>query len=292
MVKSMTGFGRAVESVEGLNITVEIKSVNHRYFEFSARMPRAYQFTEEKLKALCQQSITRGKVELSVFVEDNTEKGTSIEINRQYVGPYISALKQLAKEYRIKDDLKLSAIVGNPELLTVRKTVLEDGVVEKALLTVTEKALQSFIAMRETEGEKLKIDVLSRVEIILSKVEFIESRSPETVKTYRAKLEEKMRELLDSATVDEQRLITETAIFADKVAVDEETVRLRSHISQLKALLDSDTATGKKLDFLIQEMNRETNTIGSKSQNVEIAHTVVDIKAEIEKIREQIQNIE
>ena len=288
----MTGFGRAVENIEGLDITVEIKSVNHRYFEFSARMPRVYQFAEEKLKSLCQKSITRGKVELSVFVEDNTDKGTAVEINRKYAGPYISALRQLAKEYKIKDDLKLSAIVGNPELLTVKKTALEDDVVEKALLTVTEKALESFIKMRETEGEKLKADVLSRVQTILSCVEFIEIRSPETVKDYRVRIEEKMRELLESATVDEQRIITETAIFADKIAVDEETVRLRSHISQLNALLDSDTATGKKLDFLIQEMNREANTIGSKSQNVEIAHTVVDIKAEIEKIREQIQNIE
>ncbi|MBQ6847365.1 MAG: YicC family protein [Clostridia bacterium] len=292
MVRSMTGFGRAVESINGLNITVEIKSVNHRYFEFNSRLSRAYQFAEDALKSLCAEKITRGKIELSVFVEDNTEKGTTIEINRQYAGAYISALRSLAKEYKIKDDLKLSALVGNPELLTVRKTALEDEVVIEALKTVTLSALESYNTMRETEGEKLKADVLSRAETILSKVEFVESRSPETVKAYRERIEEKMRELLGSATVDQQRLITETAIFADKVAVDEETVRLRSHISQLKAMLESDTATGKKLDFLIQEMNREANTIGSKSQNVEIAHTVVDIKAEIEKIREQIQNIE
>lgn len=292
MVKSMTGFGRAVESIDGLNITIEIKSVNHRYFEFSARLSRAYQFAEDALKSLLAENITRGKVELSVFVEDNTEKGTAIEVNHQYAAPYIKALRTLAKEYKIKDDLKLSALIGNPELLTVRKTALEDEVVIEALKTVTKKAIVSYNEMRETEGEKLKADVLSRAETILSKVAFVESKSPETVKAYRERIEEKMRELLGSATVDEQRLITETAIFADKVAVDEETVRLRSHISQLKAMLESDTATGKKLDFLIQEMNREANTIGSKSQNVEIAHTVVDIKAEIEKIREQIQNIE
>lgn len=292
MLKSMTGFGRAVENIDGLDITVEVKSVNHRYFEFSARMPRAYQFAEEKLKNLCKQSIERGKVEIGVFVEDNTEKGTAVEINRQYASAYISALRQLGKEYKIKDDLKLSDMVGNQELLLVKRTAIDDEVVEKAILTVAEKALESFVAMRETEGIKLKEDVLSRVKTILSRVEFIEEKSPETVKVYRERLEHKMKELLDNASVDEQRLITETAIFADKVAVDEETVRLRSHISQLCDLLESDVATGKKLDFLIQEMNRETNTIGSKSQNVEIAHTVVDIKAEIEKIREQIQNIE
>lgn len=292
MVRSMTGFGRCVETIDGLNITVEIKSVNHRYFEFSSRLSRAYQFAEEPLKSLLAKSITRGKVELSVFVEDNTDKSTQIEINHQYVKPYVEALKKLAKEYKIKDDLKLSAIAGNQELLVVKKTALDDETVINALKTVTEKALVSYNEMRETEGEKLKADVLSRTETILSAVEFIESRSPETVKAYRERIEEKMRDLLNGASVDEQRLLTETAIFADKVAVDEETVRLRSHISQLKTMLDGNTATGKKLDFLIQEMNREANTIGSKSQNLEIAHTVVDIKAEIEKIREQIQNIE
>lgn len=292
MVRSMTGFGRCVETIDGLNITVEIKSVNHRYFEFSSRLSRAYQFAEDPLKSLLAKSITRGKVELSVFVEDNTDKSTQIEINHQYVKPYVEALRKLAKEYKIKDDLKLSAIAGNQELLVVKKTALDDETVINALKTVTEKALVSYNEMRETEGEKLKADVLSRVQTILSAVEFIESRSPETVKAYRERIEEKMRDLLNGASVDEQRLLTETAIFADKVAVDEETVRLRSHISQLKTMLDGNTATGKKLDFLIQEMNREANTIGSKSQNLEIAHTVVDIKAEIEKIREQIQNIE
>lgn len=292
MVKSMTGFGRAVENIDGLNITVEVKSVNHRYFEFSARLSRAYQFAEDALKALCQQHITRGKVELSVFVEDNTEKGTVVEINHQYALAYIGALKQLAKEYKIKDDLKISALTNNFELFNVRKNALEDEVVVSALKTVTEKALKSYDEMRAIEGEKLKADVLARAETIISKVEFIESRSPETVKAYRQRIEEKMRELLGNLAIDEQRLITETAIFADKIAVDEETVRLRSHISQLRTMLEGDTATGKKLDFLIQEINREANTTGSKAQDVEIAHTVVDIKAEIEKIREQIQNIE
>ena len=292
MLRSMTGFGRAAEDTDGLCVTVEIKSVNHRYFEFSSRMPRAYQFTEEKLKALCQGSITRGKVELSVFVEDNTDKGTSVEINRQYAGAYLEALRRLSKEYRIKDDLKLSDLVSNGDLLKITVNKADDEVIERAVLTVAEKALKSFVEMRETEGARLKDDILARTESILEKVEFIESESPETVRQYRERIEQKIKELLDGAAADEQRIITEAAIFADKIAVDEETVRLRSHISQLKDLLEAREATGKKLDFLVQEMNREANTIGSKSQNVKIAHTVVDIKADIEKIREQIQNIE
>ncbi len=292
MIRSMTGFGRAAQNIDGLDITVEIKSVNHRYFEFASRMPRVYQFIEEKLKSLCQKSITRGKVELSVMIEDRTEKSTVVELNRQYATAYISALRQLAKEYKIREDLKISSLANNIELFTVKRTTMEDEVVENAVMSVAEKALKSFIDMRIVEGAKLKEDVLSRLDTILEKVAFIEKESPETVKSYRERLEQKLKELLNTVTIDEQRVLTEAAIFADKVAVDEETVRLRSHISQFKDLLESDTATGKKLDFLVQEMNRETNTIGSKSQNIKIAHTVVDIKAEIEKIREQIQNIE
>ena len=292
MIRSMTGFGRATKNVDGLDITVEIKSVNHRYFEFASRMPRVYQFLEEKMKSLCQGSITRGKIEVSVFIEDQTEKSTTIDLNRQYASAYISALRQLSKEYKIKDDLKLSALTNNSELFTVKHTAVADEVIENAVLGVTKEALQSFVDMRIVEGAKLKEDVLSRLNTILEKVAFIEQESPETVKAYRERIEQKIKELLDTASVDEQRILTEVAIFADKVAVDEETVRLRSHISQFCNLLETDAATGKKLDFLVQEMNRETNTIGSKSQNIEIAHTVVDIKAEIEKIREQVQNIE
>lgn len=292
MLRSMTGFGRAVEQISGLDITVEIKSVNHRYFEFSSRIPRAYQFLEEKLKSLCQQSIARGKCEVSVLIEDNNESSSAVEINHAFAKGYISALKQLAKEYKIKDDVKVSTVANHPEMFKVKRVTLDDEIISNAVLTVAGKAIESFISMREVEGEKLAGDVLSRTETILSKVEIIEKHSPETVKAYRERLEARIKELLADAKVDEQRLITETAIFADKVAVDEETVRLRSHIDQLRNLLKSDGSVGKKLDFIVQEMNRETNTIGSKAQDVEIAHIVVDIKSEIEKIREQIQNIE
>lgn len=292
MIKSMTGFGRGIFQSESLNVTVEIKSVNHRYFEFSARMPRAYQFLEEKLKAHCQKSISRGKIELSVFVEELTENSTEVVLNHTYAKAYIDALKKLSKEYKIKNDVKVSTLASNPEIFKLRKNALPDEVVEEAVITALTEAVKAFIAMREVEGERLKADILSRADTILSKVALVEERSPETVKAYRERLEQKVKELLDNAQVDEQRLITETAIFADKVAVDEETVRLRSHIKQLETLLESAEPIGKKLDFIVQEMNRETNTIGSKAQDVEIAHIVVDVKSEIEKIREQIQNVE
>lgn len=292
MIKSMTGFGRGIYQGERLNITVEIRSVNHRYFEFSCRVPRSYQFIEEKLKAFCQKQISRGKIEMAVFVEELDDNSTVVEINRPYVKAYIDALKQLSKEFKIKNDVKTSDFIGNSEMFKSRRNLLPDEVVLEGVLAAAEEAVQGFVEMRKVEGESLKSDILSRAEGILERVGFIESRSPETLKNYRERLEGKMRELLDNAQIDEGRLITETAIFADKIAVDEETVRLRSHIAQLKVLLEAEEPVGKKLDFIVQEMNRETNTIGSKAQDVEIAHTVVDIKSEIEKIREQIQNVE
>ncbi len=292
MVRSMTGFGRAKSQIDGLDITVEIKSVNHRYFEFSARMPRAYSFLEEKLKSFLGQSVSRGKVEVSVLVEDNNENATVVEINREYANAYISALKQLSKEYNLKNDVKVSTVANNNEMFKVRRQVLDDEVITNAVLTVAKEALANFIDMRTVEGERLLKDVNSRTAYILEKVEFIEKRSPETVNSYKERIEQKIKELLGDTTIDEQRVLTEVAIFADKVAVAEETVRLRSHIKQFDSLLSSNEPVGRKLDFIVQEMNREANTIGSKAQDIEIAHTVVDIKSEIEKIREQIQNME
>lgn len=292
MVRSMTGFGRAKAQIDSLDITVEIKSVNHRYFEFSARLPRSYNFLEEKLKSFLAQNISRGKVEISVMVEDNSENATVVEINREYANAYILALKQLSKEYKIKNDIKVSSFVGNNDLFKIRRQVAEDEVILNAVLTVAEEALNNFIEMRTAEGERLLNDVKSRLKFILEKVEFIEKRSPETVNIYKNRIEQKVKELLEDTTIDEQRILTEVAIFADKVAVAEETVRLRSHIQQFESLLTDEQPVGRKLDFIVQEMNREANTIGSKAQDIEIAHTVVDIKSEIEKIREQIQNME
>lgn len=292
MLKSMTGFGRAAGSLNGLEAVVEIKSVNHRFFEFSCRIPRAYQFAEEQLKELCKQNISRGKVEIGVFIEDTSENGTAVEINRPYAKAYIAALRRLAREYRIKDDLKLSALVGNTEILSIKRAEVDEETVSALLKETAQRAIDGFLAMRAAEGERLCADVNARADRLLEAVSAVEKRSPETVRAYRERLDRKMHELLGDAKVDEQRLITETAVFADRVAVDEETVRLRSHIAQLKNMLNADEPMGKRLDFLVQEMNREANTVGSKCQDYEIAYTVVDMKAEIEKIREQIQNIE
>lgn len=292
MVRSMTGFGRAKTSENGLNITVELKSVNHRYFEFTSRLPKGYMFLDEKLKSFCQQKISRGKLEAAVIIEDNSEGAAIVEVNATYADAYLAAIKNMAQRYHIKNDVKMSSLVTNPELFTVKKQTLPEETVTEAVLKTAKEAMESFISMREAEGERLKKDVKTRTDFILERVAFVEERSPETVKAYREKLEQKIKELIGDVQVDEQRLLTETAIFADKVAVAEETVRLKSHIKQFCSLLDSDEPIGRKLDFIVQEMNREANTIGSKAQDIEIAHTVVDIKSEIEKIREQIQNIE
>ncbi len=288
----MTGFGRAKQTIGDFEITVEIKSVNHRYFEFSSRLPRGCQFLEEKLKSLCQQKISRGKTEVSVLLENHAENTVELQVNRAYADAYIAGLRAVAKEYKLKDDLKASALVGVQDLFSVHRREIDEAALTEATLTVANAAIDHFIAMRAVEGERLKKDVTDRCDDILSKVTFIEERSPETVKEYRERIEQKIHELIGDVQVDEQRLLTETAIFADKIAVAEETVRLRSHIKQLCTLLENGGAVGRKADFIVQEMNRETNTIGSKAQDLEINRTVVDIKSEIEKIREQIQNFE
>ena len=292
MVSSMTGFGRAKISDNGLDITLEIKSVNHRYFEFTSRLPKGFGFLEEKLKSFCMQNTVRGKVEVSVLIDDSGIGSTKVSVNEDYAVALTEAVKSASRKYGIKNDVKMSSLILLPDFLTVKKRTLSDEAVTAAVLKAADEAMKSFILMRATEGEKLKEDVMSRTKAILGSVEFIEKRSPETVKNYRERLEKKIKELLEDKSVDEQRLLTETAIFADKVAVAEETVRLRSHISQLTDLLNGGGAVGRKLDFIVQEMNRETNTIGSKAQDVEITRAVVDMKSEIEKIREQIQNIE
>ena len=291
-VSSMTGFGRGKASGDDFNITVEIKAVNHRYFEYSSRIPRAFQFLDDSLKALCQQKISRGKVELSVQIEDVSSNSVELSLNDTYAGAYIMALRKLAKKYRLKDDLKASSFVGDTEIFNVKKRDLDEEVVKAIAIMATTEAVDSFIKARAVEGERLVCDVKGRAEYILKQVDFVEARSPETVREYREKIEQKIKELVGDVQIDEQRLLTETAIYADKIAVAEETVRLRSHIASLCALLDEGGVIGRKLDFIVQEMNRETNTIGSKSQDIEINKVVVEIKSEIEKIREQIQNIE
>ncbi len=292
MVRSMTGFGRGQVTYENLEVTVEIKSVNHRYFEFSAKVPRSYNFLEEKLKSFCNARIARGKVEIYVSIDNKSGSATVVEINDDVAAAFVNAYKELSKKYKIKNDVTTSVLAANNDVLSLKRQVADEETVTAAVMEAAELAVTEFITMREAEGERLKNDILSKLDAILERVAYIEERSPETVKAYRERLETKIKELLSGAQFDEQRIITETAVFADKIAVDEETVRLRSHIAQLKGMFELDESIGRKLDFIVQEMNRETNTIGSKAQDTEILQRVVDTKSDIEKIREQLQNIE
>ena len=292
MIRSMTGFGRAQGAGAGLVFTVELKSVNSRYFEFNCRLPKGYLFLEDKLKAYTAERVARGKVEMYVSIDSGSDDNITVELNKAYADAYIKALSTLSKEYKIAGKVTATDFIGNGDMFKVVRSQIDEEAVTAAALSVAGEAIDKFIAMREVEGEKLYSDVKTRSAEILKKVEFVESKTPETVEAYRARLEARIKELLDGASYDENRVIVETAILADKVAVDEETVRLRSHIDQVLSVLAGGGAVGRKLDFMVQEMNREANTIGSKSQNLEIAQTVVDIKSEIEKIREQIQNIE
>ena len=292
MIKSMTGYGKSEQTIDSLNVTVEIKSVNHRYFEFSARVPREYGFLEEKLKKYCNSLITRGKVECYVSVEDLEEREMEVNVNETLAAGYVKALKELSERFGLKDDISAVTLSRYPDVITLHKASEDEERIWNAVKTVAETAVSKFIEMRETEGSKLRGDILSRADYIIECVEFIEGRSPETVREYNEKLKQRMKELLGDAAVDEQRLLNEAAIYADKIAVDEETVRLRSHISQLREFMNSSEAIGRKLDFLVQEINREANTIGSKAQDVDIAKKVIAIKAEVKKIREQVQNIE
>jgi len=292
MIKSMTGYGHYSEIIDGKDISVEIKSVNHRYFEFSARTSRGYAFLEEKIKSYVQSRVSRGKVDVYVSVVSVDETAAEVVVNQSLAAGYVNALRELKDTYNLDGGIDVQSIIRFSDIFTVRKKPDDEDRIWEAVKAVAEKAVDSFISMRETEGARLKADVSTRAENILKMVEVIENQSPQTVSDYMEKLKTRINELLGDATVDEQRLITEVAIFADKVAVAEETVRLRSHFKQMNEMLSSDVPVGRKLDFIVQEMNRETNTIGSKAQDAAIAHIVVDIKAEIEKIREQIQNIE
>ncbi len=292
MIKSMTGYGRGEQTVDGFHIIVELKSVNHRYFEYSSRLPYAYGFLDEKLKAFLQKGINRGKVDASVWIEAEASSDCAVKVNFGLAESYVQALRSLSEQFGLRDDISATALARYPDILTVSKAATDEDAVWAAVEQAAQVALDRFSEMREREGEKLRDDVLSRAAVIEQAVGVIEEKSPETVRLHMEKVEARMRELLSGAAVEEQRLLTEAAVFADKVAVAEETVRLRSHIDQLRQMLSGSEAVGRKLDFLVQEMNREINTIGSKAQDVDIARIVVDVKAEIEKIREQIQNIE
>ena len=293
MIKSMTGYGRAEKEIVGKIITVEIKSVNHRFFEFSCRTSRGYAFLEEKLKSYVSSRVSRGKIDMFVSILSVDEEGAvEVMVNHSLAEGYVKAMAELSERYGIENDTASSLVARFPDVLTVHKAPEDENEVLSAVLSVASEAVDKFISMREVEGEKLYEDVLSRANKILSIVEVIEEYSPRIVEEYEKRLRSRIEELLGSNTYDPQRVLTEVAIFADKVAVAEETVRLRSHIAQLNTFMNVSESIGKKLDFIVQEMNREANTIGSKIQDAQLAHEVVNIKGEIEKIREQIQNIE
>ncbi len=292
MIKSMTGFGRGHDVLNGRDITVEIRAVNHRYFEFSARLPRSMNFAEEKLKSLLQGKVNRGKTEVSVLVYNTGANDEKVSVNTEVVGGYVEALRSVKERFELIDDLSLSNILRIPDALNVVKEETDEEQLWTDIKSVAEQALENFIAMRETEGERMKADILSRLDAIDDWVNIVEGRSPIIVEEYRKRLYDRMCEVLDGKSVDENRILLEAGIFSEKIAVDEETVRLRSHINQFRDMLESSDAVGRKLDFLVQEMNRETNTIGSKVQDIEVTRIVVDQKKKKKKIREQIQNIE
>ena len=288
----MTGYGRAEDTVAGCTITVELRSVNNRYLDCNVRMPRLYLFAEEAIKSRVQNTISRGKVDVFVTIGPSQNGDVTISVNKPVADGYFAALKDLRDTYGLRDDISVSLLSRFQDVFLVEKTQEDVEAMASDICSVLELALADFDAMRSREGEKLYQDVLNRADTIEGLTARVEERSPGIVADYRARLTAKLNEVLQNTQIDESRILTEAAIYADKVAVDEETVRLRSHLSQLRHMLEQGGAIGRKLDFLIQEFNREANTIGSKCSDIETAGYVVDIKAEIEKIREQIQNIE
>lgn len=292
MIRSMTGYGRSQQTLDGREILVEIKSVNHRYFEFSARVPRAYGYLEEKLKSFLQGKVSRGKIEMGVTIYNIEGKDALIEVNSSIAKGYVDALRKANETLELKDDITLSNLIRLPDIFNVIKNTEDEEAIWNDVKIVAKEALNSFVSMREAEGVKMREDVEQRLNYIEQLVEKVEERSPMVTEAYRERLYNKLSEILNDKKIDEQRILTEAAIFSEKTAVDEETVRLKSHINQFRNLLKINEPVGRKLDFLIQEFNRESNTIGSKAQDVEITKIVVELKSEIEKIREQIQNIE
>ena len=292
MIKSMTGYGRAKEILNKRDITVEVRSVNNRYLDCTVKMPRMYSFAEDAIKQHVQQAISRGKVDVFITVDASAADVAKVTVNRELAAQYASALNELAEVCSTESHVTPEQLARFPDVLTVTKADEDLETVSADICAVLDDALVAYNAMRAVEGAKLAEDIGNRLTNIENYTSQVEERSPQTVAEYRAKLTARMQEVLQSTTIDEQRILTEAAIYADKVAVDEETVRLRSHVAQLRTMIASDEPMGRKMDFLIQEVNRESNTIGSKCNDLTIAQDVVNMKAEVEKIREQVQNIE
>lgn len=292
MIKSMTGYGGAKGSAEGLSVSIELKSVNNRYLDVSVKLPRTMLFAEEPIKAAVGRHISRGKVDVFVTVDQSASDDMEVRVNEPLLKGYIEALSSAAEKFGLQNDMTVMSLCRLPDVLSTDRREIDSSALMTGITEILERALTEYDAMRLREGEKLRDDVLARLETISRLTGVVEENAPKTVAEYRARLEQKLQEVLATANIDESRVLTEAAIFADKIAVDEETVRLRSHISQLRGLTNGESPAGRKMDFLIQELNREANTIGSKCQNADIAHVVVELKAEVEKIREQIQNVE
>ena len=292
MIKSMTGYGRAREVLNKRDITVEVRSVNNRYLDCTVKMPRMYAFAEDVVKQHVQKAISRGKVDVFITVDASAADVAKVTVNRELAAQYAAALGELAEVCGTEPHVTPEQLSRFPDVLTVTKADEDLETVSADLCAVLDEALAAYNTMRAVEGAKLAEDIGNRLTYIENYTSQVEARSPETVAEYRAKLTARMEEVLQSTTIDPQRILTEAAIYADKVAVDEETVRLRSHVAQLRTMLASDEPMGRKMDFLIQEVNRESNTIGSKCNDVAIAQVVVGLKAEVEKMREQVQNVE
>lgn len=292
MIKSMTGFGRSTYENEGREYIIEIKSVNNRFTDINIKMPRNLNYLEEKIRKQILSNISRGKVEVSIQLNNNSDLGKKINLNTDIAKKYVEELKKLSEETNIIDNINIMDVARFPDVLNIRIDEEAEEVIEKELFTALDSAIDSFLDMRQKEGSKIKVDLENRIEVIKQKIEQISWISAGLVDEYVVKLETRIKELLKTDVVDQTRLAQEVVIYSDKCSVEEEITRLKSHISQFLNLLNENIAIGKKLDFLIQEMNRETNTIGSKANNLEITNFVVDIKTELENIREQIQNIE
>ena len=292
MIKSMTGYGRAREMLNKRDITVEVRSVNNRYLDCTVKMPRMYAFAEDAVKQHVQKAISRGKVDVFITVDASAADVAKVTVNRELAAQYAAALGELAEVCGVEPHVTPEQLSRFPDVLAVTKADEDLDTVSADLCTVLDEALAAYNTMRAVEGAKLAEDIGNRLTYIENYTSQVEERSPQTVAEYRAKLTARMQEVLQSTTIDEQRILTEAAIYADKVAVDEETVRLRSHVAQLRTMIASDEPMGRKMDFLIQEVNRESNTIGSKCNDVAIAQVVVGLKAEVEKMREQVQNVE
>ena len=288
----MTGYGRCVETVNGREFTVEVRSVNNRYLDCTVKLPRSLTFAEETVKQAVKAAISRGKVDVFITVRSEGGMEAKVTLNAAMVEGYLAAMKQMVTDYGVTDDISVSLLARMNDVFSIEREEVDEEQLLSDLMGVVKQALENYNAMRCTEGKALENDLRSRGETILTLVSQVEAGNAQTVVDYRTRLENKLKEVLANTAIDESRILTEAAIFADKVAVDEETVRLRSHLQQMNNMLTTGGAIGRKLDFLLQEMNRETNTIGSKCSDVRLARIVVDIKAELEKIREQTQNIE